>query len=119
MKERFCVSLFKLKILERKIIMADSGYTVVEIGIPISNLKIWEIFQVCDEIETVLNRLRNYAGCNDKTRYMKFNYKVEGDAISAKNEIIKIFRAHGILVDNNTSYIVIVGRNGNRTSFNV
>lgn len=99
--------------------MADSGYTVVEVGIPISNMKIWEILQVCDEIETVLNRLRNYAGCNNETRYMKFNYTVEGEATSAKNEIVKIFRAHGILINNSSSYIVIVGRNGNRTSFNV
>jgi hypothetical protein len=99
--------------------MADSGYTTIEIGIPISNMPTWEIFQVCDEIETVLNRLRNYAGCNDKTRYMKFNYTVEGEATSAKNEIVKIFRAHEILIDNDISYIVIVGRNGNRISFNV
>ncbi len=74
---------------------------------------------MCDEIETILNRLRNYAECNDKTRYIKFNYENESEATSAKNEIIKIFRPHNILIDNDTSYIVIVGRNGNRTSFNV
>jgi len=99
--------------------MADTGYTVVEVGIPVSNTPIWKVFQTCDEIETTLNRLRNYAGCNDKTRYMKFNYSIEGEATVAKNEIIKIFRKHGILIDNSNSYIVIVGRAGNRTSFNV
>lgn len=92
---------------------------VIEVAIPLSYLPTWKVFQVCDEIEMALNRLRNFSGCNDNMRFMKFQYAEKDEAIVAKNIIVQIFRNHGILIDNQYSYIVIIDQNGLRESFNV
>lgn len=90
-------------------------YTL-DIGIPLANMPIYKVLQINDEIETVLNRLRNHSGCNDQTRDMKFTYHSISEVTNAKNNVLKIFRKHNLLIDNEKSYIYVVDSIGHRKS---
>ena len=90
-------------------------YVILDIGIPTS-LGMIQVFKVCDEIETVLGRLRDESGCGCGTRDMQFHFPSDTEANNAKSQVIKIFRDNNILIDNQYAYILVTSKLGYESS---